>query len=595
MLSRIRYSIIALVSLWAGSVLGAHGHQDLLRFTSGVTSVRGMTVGEVMANGNVIMRFRTTTGAPVGERARSVAQRLHQKALEGIAAAQIVVAKQGSSVQIRAGEDLLVTPDTQTARLSHCSRSQLAAQWAEHMAAAFAFPYLAVDLQGQLRVPVEEMRRIRYGGHIGEAVGAESSDPEVAAVSVDTESQILVVTGKSSGEVDITVSAGPVAGDFPVVCRRWAGHISVLAEAEVTGPRISPQIAQQAVLNAILSDGGIAPGARVSVERLEEHDQRWRATVQIAGQGYFTRRQQVMVRPKLLPWDQKSPTFVLVSNRPEKVSEPGVLLRQRLAANQTSRLLWHHDNGSAGPLTFTVSLLNTTDVPGRVHLLGDTAGPGRDEIHLGHMAMYRFWQALTDSAGYVAVIPPGKVWHLYQQPTPGGQLVSGLAQLTNVGSTPLLVEVSAQRHPSPLPLTAVEARETDDLPLTDFQYPASRQLSAAHTVSGPWTFVHIGKGTAPDQLPGDYGVTYHIDVEVTNPLDEVGHCEIAVIAAGGVARGLYLIGEQLVHTGLLRPNQEKLLYHHSVPAHSTISVPIKTIPQSGSNYPVTLIVRSSSR
>jgi len=67
------------------------------------------------------------------------------------------------------------------------------------------------------------------------------------------------------------------------------------------------------------------------------------------------------------------------------------------------------------------------------------------------------------------------------------------------------------------------------------------------------------------------------------------------MAAGGATRGIYLIRDQLVETRVLRPSQEKVLYKQQVSAGASVSIPIKTIPQSGSNYPVTLVVRSPRR
>ena len=131
--------------------------------------------------------------------------------------------------------------------------------------------------------------------------------------------------------------------------------------------------------------------------------------------------------------------------------------------------------------------------------------------------------------------------------------------------------------------------------LSGFEYTAVRQVSVTYTIGGPWTFVRVGKPTEPQQLPGDYGVMYEIKVMLSNDLDVARSFEIAVQAAGGATRGLYLINGQLVDSRLLRPNVEKVLHKGRLPAHTTGRLTIKTIPQSGSNYPVTLIVRSPRR
>lgn len=583
---------IVLISLLAWSVGVIRANADLLRFTSAVREMRGVTVGEVIARGQVIVRFRTATGVAVGSRAQIVALRLHQQALQGITGDEISVATMGSSVQVKVGNNLLVAPDRETARLCGISVPGLAAQWTERIAAAFTPPYLTVDLGRPLRVPVGESRTVRYGGRFPEVITAESVSPDIVAVSVDKANKILILEGKGSGDTQVKVTAGGVAGEFAVICRPWAGQVKAFAQAEITGHNISAQTRRQAAVNAILSGLTVAPGATASLPQLTGNGRLWKGLVVLEGAGYFRREQEVIVHHKLIPAPEAQPSQVLVSNKPEKVTAPAVLLRESVPADQSRRVLWHHVNLSEGRLSFVLRLINDNNAPLRVHLLGDSAGPGRSEMYLGHIAMQRFWQALEDSAGYVVAIPAGMVWNTYQQPTGPSQLVSGVAQLTNLGTAPLLVEVAAEARPTGLPLTRLEARTDASWPLSGCEYVAERQVSVAHTIGGPWSFVHIGKHTEADQLPGDYGVMYNIDVEVHNPFDATRPFEIRVIAAGGAARGLFRIRGQMVATRVLRPNQETLLYQRRVPAQATVSVPIKTIPQAGSNYPVTLVVAS---
>ncbi len=570
----------------------SRANADLLWFTSVVRQGQGMTVGEVMARGKVIVRFRTTKGAAVGSRAQIVAERLHQQALQGVSADDIRVARVGSPVQVTAGNNLLVAPDTETARLSGSSVANLAAEWAQRIAAAFTSPYLAVDGDGHLRVPVGESRAIRYGGQFGETITVESEAPEVAGVSVDEANKTFIVAGKGSGEAPVKVAAGSAGGQFEVICRPWAGQIKAFVQGEITGDNIPVQTKREAAVNAILSGMTVASGATARLAELTGSDRLWQGRVVLEGEGYFRKEQEVVVHHKRVAAPDTQPLGVLVSNKPEKVTGPGVLLRQRVPAGHSRRLLWHHVNLSDSHLTFALRLINNNEMPVRVHVRGDSAGPGRSEMYIGHVAMLRYWQTLQDSVGYVVAIPAGAVWNIYQQTTRPSQLVSGVAQLTNLGTVALLVEVTAEPTPADLPMSRLQASADTPLPLSDYEYEAHRQVSIAHSIGGSWDFVHIGKHREADQLPGDYGVMYNIDIEVHNPFDAPRRFEIRIIAAGGAVRGLFQIGGQLVDTKVLRPHQEKLLYQGRVPAQGTVKIPIKTIPQSGSNYPVTLVVGS---
>lgn len=590
-----RHRTLVVMGLWACCLVAAGADPGLLRFTTVVRQSQGITIAEVVAGGEVLIRLRAAQGAQVAARAQTVAQRLHRQALQGVTGDAITVVGAGSRAQVRAGKSLLVAPDAQTARLSNTTVPSLAVQWAKRIATAFTPPYLVLDLHGELLVPVGERRSLRYGGHFSETVSAESGTSAVAAVSVDAANKMLIIEGKGKGNARVTVKAGALAGEFEVTCQPWAGQIKTFAEAHITGQNIPAHTKRQAAINAILAGATVAPGATASLPRLAGHDRLWKGLVVVEGEGYLRREQAVIVQHQLTPMPDVPPSGVLVSNKPEKVTAPAVLMRESLPAGHCRRVLWHHVNRGEADLTFALRLVNATGARTRVHILGDRAGPGRDEMYLGHVAMHRFWQALLGSTGYIATVPAGTIWNVFEQRTRPSQLISGMAQLINLGEADLLVELAAKSRPARLPLTSRGSRPKENLALSGFEYEAFRQVSVTHTIGGPWTFVRVGKRSGPDQLPGDYGVLYDIKVDLSNTSDTPGPFEISLQAAGGANRGLYLINGQLVATRVLRPNQEKTLYKGKLPAQATRTITIKTIPQSGSNYPVTLIVRSPRR
>ena len=587
-----RYRTVTFVALCTWSVVAAGANQDLLRFTTVVRQQQDITVAEVIAGGEVLIRFRGTQAAQMDARARMVAQRLQQQALQGITGDQITVATEGASAQVQAGKNLLVAPDAQTARLSNTTVHSLAAQWATRLAAAFTPPYLVLDLDVPVSVPLGEARTVRYGGRFSETISVESAAPTIATISVDAASELITVEGKGRGNTQVMVTAGALGGQFEVICRPWAGRVNTLVEAHLTGRNPSAQTRRLAAINAILAGVTVAPGATASLSRLEDSDHLWTGRVALEGEGYFRREQQVAVQHRLVAAPNLPLDRVFVSNKPEKVTAAAVLMRENLPAGRSSRVLWHHVNRSTSPLVFTLRLLNASSIPSRVHILGAGTGPGRDEMYLGHEAMHRFWQLLLSSTGHIADVPVGRIWNAFEYPTRPLQLVSGMAQLTNLGPGDLRVELAAQSKPAPLPLIFPQSPPDASLSLSGFEYAAQRQIAVSHTIGGPWTFVRIGKHTDPDQLPGDYGVMYDIQVTLTNGHDTAQRFEIVVQAAGGATRGLYLIDGELVATGVLRPYQEHIISEARLPAQATRTITMKTIPQSGANYPVTLTVRS---
>ncbi len=589
-----------LISILGLSCLGSPrlATADLLYFASSVAQQGAVAVGEVRAGPTVLLRFRGADPGEVASRARLVAQRLQQQALQGLAASSIQVAPLGSTVTIMADKTLLLTVDPATANLAQSPRRALAEQWAENLRQALAGPYLCLDIDGKLTVPLSESRQVRYGGTYAGKLTATSDAADLISVVVDDENRLLVVSGLARGVARITVSAAEISGSFPVECLPWAGEIQHFVAAQLTASEAPEAVMRPAVLNAILSNVSAAPGATVTIEELRGRSPNWEAAVVISSPDHLRRAQTVTVTPTLVSRPDVTPDCVLVSNEPEKVTEPQTLLRQMLLGARSCRLLWHHVNAAHSPLTFIVRVVNLGEEPASVYIVGAQAGPSHDEIYTGHLAMYHFWRTLLGSIGYIATVPPGTVWEAYRCSAHPSRIVSGVSEFANLGSQPLLIEMLAISAPDPLPLVTIDPDADHLRKLSDFEYPGSKSAELVHEIGGAWGFFHVGKRT-PDadmvQLAGHYGVMYDVAAQVVNRSQQQARFEIAVIASGGAGRGLYLIDGQLVDTGPMRPLQEGVIFRGWVGAGATKSIPIQTIPQSGSNYPVTLVLRSFTR
>ncbi len=575
-------------------VLASAAAGGLLHFAYTVSQQGDMAVGAVQAGPTVLLRFRGADADDVELRAHAVAQRLEQQALGGISPESIRATTLKSGAVILAGEALLATVDPVTANLAQTRPRVLAAQWAENIRAALGGPYLCVDVAGKLTVPLGESRRVRYGGSYSGELTVVTDPTDLISVADDQENAVLVITGLARGSGQMTLSAGDVSGSMPVECMPWAGTIQHPMVAQVSAPAVPPPIMRQAALNAVLANVNAAPGAVVALAKLHADSASARAEVSISGAGYLPRRETVTVSASTVPRPQTTPESVLVSNDPEKVTAPRTLLRQKLDGGAACRLLWHHVNAGKLPLTFLLRVVNIGDEPSRVFVLGSDAGPGRDEIHTGHVAMYSFWRMLLGSVGYLAAVPPGSAWEVYERSVRSGRITSGICELTNLGPQPVIVEMLASSDPTALPLVAVDPDADPLQEPSQFEYPGTTRAELVHEIGGSWSFLRVGKHD-PDaetvQLAGHYGVMYDIRAKVVNHGQQPGRFEIAVTASGGVSRGLYLIDGQLVDTRLMRPLQEKVLFRGQVGAAATRSIPIQTIPQSGSNYPVTLVLR----
>ena len=149
-----------------------------------------------------------------------------------------------------------------------------------------------------------------------------------------------------------------------------------------------------------------------------------------------------------------------------------------------------------------------------------------------------------------------------------------------------------------MPLIAVDTGAEHLSKLSEFRYDARQTAELFHQIGGAWSFLRIGMpSTDPDiaQLPGHYGVLYDITVKVDNARQQPATFEIVTTAAAGAGRGIYLIDGHLTDTGSMRPYEERRLWRGPVAAGASRSLPVQTIPQAGSNYPVMLVVRSFIR
>jgi len=594
--TRIAFSVIALLICFAAVWPASAG---LLYFTSSISQQDSTVIGEVRAGSVVIIRLRGYRLQDIEARTQLVAWRLAQQGLRGIPAQDIRTARLDSSYAIMAGDVLLVTVDKRTADLADSHPQKLAQQWAENLRRVFVSPYVCLDWAVGTVVPLGESRRIHYGGTYAGQLSASSEDPTVISVALDPHRQVLAIKGLARGSNRITVTTEAISDSFSVRCLPWAGTITHPIAAQLTTPQAPDEIMQAAALNALLASINAEPEASVDIGQLQRSFAGWQSPVQITGPGYLSRRETVNIGVDLISRPTASPQSVLVSNEPERVTGPGTLLRERLGTGESCRLLWHHVNDTASvPLTFTVRVVNTSDEPAKVFILGDQAGPSTDEIHSGHVAMYDFWRMLLGSVGYVATIPGASAWRAYQCTTMPARIVSGICQMTNIGPEAVMVEVAAQSGASDMPLVAVDTNAEHLSKLSEFRYDARQTAELFHQIGGAWSFLRIGKPSSdPDiaQLPGHYGVLYDITVKVDNARQQPATFELVATAAGGAGRGVYLIDGHLTDTGTMRPYEERRLWRGPVAAGASRSFPVQTIPQAGSNYPVMLVVRTLTR
>jgi hypothetical protein len=116
-------------------------------------------------------------------------------------------------------------------------------------------------------------------------------------------------------------------------------------------------------------------------------------------------------------------------------------------------------------------------------------------------------------------------------------------------------------------------------------------------VGGDWAFVTIGDQPlagqmAGDRLLGNYGLSYDINIALSNPTEEDARVVLLLEPAGGPARGSLLIDGTPVGASLIAKDSEAELARYGLAPGETREVCIQTMPEGGSHYPVRLVARS---
>jgi hypothetical protein len=170
------------------------------------------------------------------------------------------------------------------------------------------------------------------------------------------------------------------------------------------------------------------------------------------------------------------------------------------------------------------------------------------------------------------------------------QIDGGASYIRIVANPPGLDNVAAgDIAPAPNPLVLTMSEHVYPMPV--------KEVNADYEVGKRWAFIPIGKQALTDttrqkKLHGNYGVTYHIDVKVTNPTDTTKKVTVVFDPSAGLASGVFIIDGEFVSTKYVKPPSEFSLKSYRLRPGEVRYVRIVTLPVAGSNYPATLVVRS---
>jgi hypothetical protein len=438
-------------------------------------------------------------------------------------------------------------------------------------------------------------------------ITAVPADPSIATVVADQLQRALYITGVAVGSTTVTVTdSRGVTRDVPVRVAYAAGTLAESVALRVTGDPATAAFVRDAAVTAAEAAAALRPGARITVmtDAPLVHgdlatDDRVSVDVpfQIQGDSYITVNGTTHVDVENFALPQLSPSQLLVSDYPERLSANGVLFTATIDRTASQRFLYYHYNPSTEPgRRILVRAANPSNAPAIVHLIASIAGPGTNEMEVGHNATRAFLVRTRRNEGTVVTIPPNTTVNLINQPLPPGMVVNGLLQVREVTGDPLNLSIIAQDANAPLDQsTDTTALLAGGAPHARGVYPVPAFFSDyTFFVDAPQLEIPIGQLPLPnlrqgEALSGDYGVEQTIRVVIVNTSRYGQAIALYANPRGGAATGTFLIDNTLVQAHRLPAFSKYKLWQETIAPNTYRTLVVRTIPEGGSSYPLRLI------
>lgn len=512
------------------------------------------------------------------------------------------------------GKVLAIATPTEAKSAGQPKPSGLVESWASSLRRALAIPGVAVSDEGII-VPWTEKRLLKVSGAARGPVSIQRQSGEGSAVDVqfDAKSGSLVLLGKSVGRDVLVVSREGATTKVTVAVQPYAATVQPPQPVVLTGRGVDGEKVAKLVLASVRASVTPLAGASVKLET-----DPGAVPPPASGKSLSVPVSFSVTGPEMLPVHQslKVPVVartlppqetnaLLFSNNPERIKESQTLYVARLNMGM-ARLLYHHQNGVGQHLWFVAELINDSDQPSRVQVLGTDAGPVRDTVWVGYRAASDFLTAYNSNSGMILDLPPHSRVAFQAIRFPIELTLSGLFQLRLISGSAPLVRVGADKVGDPTTLgetlraypvtNAFQAMVREAEQQTSHIYPKpSVTLTSRHIVGGRWGVFSVGRAPLTNNnnqvLEGNYGVFYDVTVSLENPKSTPAEVKVIFEPAGGLAGAVFLIDGKRVEIPRTNLPVETTLATFRLGPGEKRTIPILTLPLSGSNYPVNLYIR----
>jgi hypothetical protein len=498
------------------------------------------------------------------------------------------------------GQVVITVTQKEAARFGYTPVA-LISRWGTSLRSALTIPPITLSRKNLVLSPGYAQRiTITTAGAAPVQVGPH----DARVVMVTLSDGVAEIKGKAVGAALVYFRIGPYRAYVAVSVRPAAGEIPVEADVVVTGTPATPELIREAIerrmqevvkrdAGATLEVGAVTaepvpPGQTVTVPV--------EVTVRSAFGGPVGSVVQVRVTNEAI--DLTDPAVLHVSNRPETIRDNGWLFNETLSPGRPTRLLYHHANGTPGQVrVLKITLTNPGTGRARIHYLNGLAGPSPDSIFIGFISTQRFLDALVGKRGYIVEVPPKQSTTFTAYSLSPLALVSGLMQFQVVEGGPIELVVHV-RVPYLLDHTVTKDLGPGAFPHPRGSFPGSvvevvKDLTAPQggEVADLGIMANLQDPRTAEPLVGDYGVLYRIRLRLVNTTAREVSTALIANAAGGFARGYFIVNGRPIDIGLVPATQDREVATLTVPAGLAREFLVITMPVAGSFYPVRLSVR----
>lgn len=578
----------------------------ILLVSSGIKALPAPPGGEVQLGNRVVMKISPAGKLSAKERAALITGRLMALIGKNWPVSDIHLLKEGADYSILWKDHLIIAVDPDLARMNHSLPEDLGNLWIKNLREAVLEYSLKVSKKS-LTLPVGGFDDIELSGLVkGEIV--VSYDSSLLSALVVQDKAMVTVTAKKAGRTEILIERGASKVSVSIVIKEWAGSVPDSAEMQVTGSPAPAELLSQAALYIANFYLELKPGARaylretpVIPDSLPAGDSTVvRLPLCLEGEDYYPLEKTVSVYLKNVSVVSARTNLLLVSNRPEGFDRAGILFKEIISGDKCTRLLYSHKNEANSDKIFEVVLRNETPKPVLLWVLNTRAGPDRDSLFVGHKAAVRFLDFFSKRAGFLIQIPPGGEAPLVRNTLAAENSIAGVLEFQILEGEELELEVKAHDSASYLDALPVIEETFDPFrihPKGAFQEPdvsisvsyvAGSGEKTLDLVTGPWLIDH----RTGEPNVGNYGAVYEINLSLENPASVGQRIGLYFVPAGGIASGSFIIEDNLLETPPVKPPQQVVLGSIELLSGEKRNLRIFTLPESGSFYPVKILMRS---